>query len=259
MNPDPRVTLALTGASGMPYALTLLRALLERDQQVLLLLSEAAREVLHCEMQVELPEDPAAARDILLRLAARTGRAPGSVHATSIDSLSHAVVTRGAGAPANQSGARQGAGIERSPATLVDAFLDAHRDQLRLLGNREWTASPASGSGAPRRMVICPCSMGTLAGIATGLSNNLIERAADVAIKEGHRLIVLPREMPLSALHLENMARLARLGVTVMPPCPAFYQQPATLQDLVDFVVDRVLAQLGLPGLLPGWDAPAAG
>lgn len=221
---DPRITLAITGASGMPYALTLLRALLEREQQVLLLISDAAREVLRCEMALELPEDPTQARDALLDLAA----------ATAAMDLADGVAAAG-----------------------QETFRATHQARLRLLGNREWSAAPASGSGAPRRMVICPCSMGTLAAIANGLSNNLIERAADVAIKEGHRLLVLPREMPLSALHLENMARLARLGVTVMPPCPAFYQRPTTLQDLVDFVVDRILAQLGLAGLLPAWDQPA--
>ena len=95
--------------------------------------------------------------------------------------------------------------------------------------------------------------MGTLAAIACGLSNNLIERAADVVIKEQHQLIVLPREMPLSALHLENMLKLARLGVIVMPASPAFYHQPQSVQEMVDFVVDRLLKHLGLQGTLPAW------
>jgi 4-hydroxy-3-polyprenylbenzoate decarboxylase len=95
--------------------------------------------------------------------------------------------------------------------------------------------------------------MGTLAAVACGLSNNLIERAADVAIKEHHSLIIVPREMPLSVLHLENMLKLARLGVVVMPASPAFYHQPQSIQDVVDFVVERILKHLGLQGTLTAW------
>lgn len=241
MTADPRITLALTGASGMPYALTLLRALLEREQQVLLLLSDAAREVLRCEMALELPEDLAAAKHALLGLAAATAGNAGPATATGT-------------AVSQAAAAATGAAVLAAETAAVD-FIRRHGGRLTLLGNREWTSAPASGSGAPARMVICPCSMGTLAAVANGLSNNLIERAADVALKEGHRLIVVPREMPMSTLHLENLTRLSRYGAVVMPAAPAFYQRPARLQDLVDFVVDRILAQLGLPGLLPAWGA----
>ena len=102
----------------------------------------------------------------------------------------------------------------------------------------------ASGSSAPDAMVVAPCSMGTLARIATGLSGNLLERAADVAIKEGRPLVLVPRETPLSAIHLENMLKLARLGVRIVPAMPGFYAKPQSVADLVDFVVGKVLDQL---------------
>jgi flavin prenyltransferase len=105
-------------------------------------------------------------------------------------------------------------------------------------------ATPASGSAPSRGMVICPCSMGTLASIAAGTSRNLVERAADVALKERRPLILVPRETPLSLIHLENMTRLTRAGATIMPAAPGFYHRPRTVQDLVDFVVARVLDHL---------------
>lgn len=125
---------------------------------------------------------------------------------------------------------------------------------LRVFGREEWTAPLASGSSAPRAMVVCPCTTGTLAGIAAGTSQNLIERAADVVIKEGCKLVLVPRETPFSVLHLENMLKLARAGVVILPPNPGFYQQPASLADLVDFVVARILDQLGIDNSLsPRW------
>jgi 4-hydroxy-3-polyprenylbenzoate decarboxylase len=130
----------------------------------------------------------------------------------------------------------------------------ADEGQLRVFGREEWTAPVASGSSAPRAMVVCPCTTGTLAGIAAGTSHNLIERAADVAIKEGRQLILVPRETPFSAIHLENMLKLARLGVVILPPNPGFYQNPASLDDVVDFVVARILDQLGIENdLSPRW------
>jgi 4-hydroxy-3-polyprenylbenzoate decarboxylase len=126
--------------------------------------------------------------------------------------------------------------------------------QLEVFGKEQWTAPVASGTGAPRAMVVCPCTMGTLASIAAGLSGNLIERAADVVIKEGRKLILVPREAPFSAIHLENMLKLARLGVVILPPNPGFYHQPKTIDDLVDFVVARILDQLGIEHeLVPKW------
>lgn len=128
--------------------------------------------------------------------------------------------------------------------------------QLRAFGREEWFAPVASGSNAPDAMVVCPCSMGTLAAIAQGLSDNLIERAADVVLKESRRLILVPRETPFSIIHLENMLRLARAGAVVLPANPGFYHHPQRIEDLVDFVVARVLDQLRVPHtLLPRWGA----
>ncbi|MDT8388589.1 MAG: flavin prenyltransferase UbiX [Thiogranum sp.] len=130
----------------------------------------------------------------------------------------------------------------------------AGADQLRVFGREQWTAPVASGSSPPRAMIVCPCTTGTLAGIAAGTSHNLIERAADVTMKEGRKLILVPRETPFSAVHLENMLKLARLGVVILPPNPGFYHQPASIDDLVDFVVGRILDQLGIDNQLsPRW------
>ena len=104
----------------------------------------------------------------------------------------------------------------------------------------------ASGSSMPKTMIVCPCSMGTLARIASGASGNLVERAADCVMKEGGRLVLVPRETPLNAIHLENMLKLARLGVTVLPAMPAFYHKPKTIEDMVDFVVGKILDSLGI-------------
>ncbi|MEA2093398.1 MAG: flavin prenyltransferase UbiX [Pseudomonadota bacterium] len=122
----------------------------------------------------------------------------------------------------------------------------ANQGQLQVFGREEWTAPVASGSSPPDAMVICPCTMGTLSAVAGGASKNLIERAADVILKEGRKLVIVPRETPFSAIHLENMLRLARLGVSVLPANPGFYHKPAGINDLVDFVVARILDQLGV-------------
>ncbi|MCC7547335.1 MAG: UbiX family flavin prenyltransferase [Burkholderiales bacterium] len=129
--------------------------------------------------------------------------------------------------------------------------------QLRAFGREEWFAPVASGSNPPEAMVVCPCSMGTLAAIAQGLSDNLIERAADVMLKESRRLILVPRETPFSAIHLENMLRLARAGAVILPANPGFYHHPQRVEDLVDFVVARVLDQLRIAHtLMPRWGTP---
>ncbi len=122
-----------------------------------------------------------------------------------------------------------------------------HEGQLRVFGREEWFAPVASGSNPADAMVVCPCTMGTLAAIAQGLSDNLIERAADVMLKEGRKLVLVPRETPFSAIHLENMLKLARLGAVILPANPGFYHQPETVGDLVDYVVARVLDQVGVP------------
>lgn len=115
-------------------------------------------------------------------------------------------------------------------------------------------ATPASGSAPSRGMVICPCSMGTLAALAAGVVRNLIDRAAEVTLKERRPLLLVPRETPLSLIHLENMVRLARAGATILPACPGFYHHPRSVEELVDSVVARVLDHLGVPHeLVPRW------
>lgn len=150
------------------------------------------------------------------------------------------------------------------PARAADAQawlsqrFNARPEQLAVFGREEWFAPLASGSNPPDAMVVCPCSMGTLASIAAGLSSNLIERAADVCMKEGRKLVLVPRETPFSTLHLENMLRLSRMGVVILPPSPGFYHHPKTIDDLVDFVVARVLDQIRVPHqLMARWGASA--
>jgi 4-hydroxy-3-polyprenylbenzoate decarboxylase len=124
--------------------------------------------------------------------------------------------------------------------------LDARDGQLRVFGREDWNAPVASGSNPADAMVICPCSMGTVAAVAHGLSDNLIERAADVMLKEQKRLILVPREAPFSTLHLENMLALSRMGAVILPANPGFYHHPQSVEDLVDFIVARILDQLGI-------------
>ncbi|MCK4742324.1 MAG: UbiX family flavin prenyltransferase [Sulfuriflexus sp.] len=131
---------------------------------------------------------------------------------------------------------------------------DAKPNQIQVFAKDQWMAPVASGSGAPDAMVVCPCTTGTLSSIACGSSNNLIERAADVVIKEQRKLIMVVRETPLSAIHLENMLKLARLGVVMLPATPGFYQNPKSVDDIVDFIVARILEQLDIKhDLLPAW------
>lgn len=187
------ITLAWTGASGIQYGLRLLECLVRADQQVYLLISDAARIVLKMEADVALP---ARSADAQQALRTRFG---------------------------------------------------AKADQIQVFNRAEWTAPVASGSGAARRMVVCPCTTGTLGAIAAGISDNLIERAADVVLKERGQLILVTRETPLSEIHLENMLRLARMGALILPANPGFYHRPADIAGLIDFVVARVLDHLGLP------------
>jgi len=132
-------------------------------------------------------------------------------------------------------------------STMLCSHLNINDNSIFIHGLHDWMAAPASGSAGIQRMVIIPCSMGTLARIASGISSTLIERAADVMLKEQRQLIIVPRETPLSAIHLEHMLKLARLGVQILPAMPGFYHQPQSLSDLVDFMVERVLDTLGSP------------
>jgi 4-hydroxy-3-polyprenylbenzoate decarboxylase len=138
-------------------------------------------------------------------------------------------------------------------ALLAERF-QAGPGQLRVFGRAQWTAPVASGSNPPDAMVVCPCTTGTLANIAAGVSTCLIDRAADVALKEGRKLILVVRETPFSAIHLENMLKLARAGATIMPANPGFYLEPKSVAEVVDFMVARILDHLGVPHrLLPRW------
>jgi len=147
--------------------------------------------------------------------------------------------------------------------SLPDSFedtADVLRDyasgegKLDLLAKTDWFSAPASGSHAPDAMVVVPASGGTMSAIAVGASNNLIERAADVMLKERKPLILVPRETPLSRIHINNMLTLTDAGAVVMPASPGFYNQPKTIDDLVDFMVARILDHLSLPqALQPKW------
>ena len=136
---------------------------------------------------------------------------------------------------------------------LIDHYC-CDPNQLRVYGQDQWTAPPASGSALAHAMIVCPCTTGALAAIANGNSDNLLERAADVSLKEGRKLILVLRETPLSVIHLENMLRLGRAGAVILPANPGFYYRPTTAAQLVDFIVARILDQLAIPHtLLPRW------
>jgi 4-hydroxy-3-polyprenylbenzoate decarboxylase len=186
------ITLAMTGASGAPYAVRLLAALNDAGVPVHLIVSDTGWRLLSEEMAIE--SEPA--------LRERTG--------------------------------------DWSQVVLYD--------------DRDRGATPASGSAPGAGMVICPCSMGTLASIAQGTTRSLIERAADVVLKERRPLVLVPRETPYSIIHLENMLRISRAGAVVLPASPGFYHRPSGIDELVDFVVGRILSHLRVPhGIGPRW------
>ncbi|CEO40429.1 UbiX family flavin prenyltransferase [Photobacterium kishitanii] len=154
---------------------------------------------------------------------------------------------------ATEHGLKLSAAPETAQQQLV-AYLQCATEKLVVCGKEEWFSPVASGSAAPKQMVICPCSASTLASVAYGMSNNLLERAADVVIKERGQLLLVVRETPFSSIHLENMLKLSQLGVTIMPAAPGFYHQPQTIADLVDFMVARILDHLKIEqGLVPRW------
>jgi flavin prenyltransferase len=195
MTSELPIVVAITGASGAPYAVRLLEQLVDASRAVQLIVSTHGLRLLRTEEDID-----------------------------SVSALRERVGARGWDAQ-------------------VRVFEDADRG-----------AAPASGSARSAGMVVCPCSMGTLSAIAAGSSRSLVERAADVALKERRPLVLVPRETPLSAIHLENMLRLTRAGAVVLPAAPGFYHRPARVQDLVDFVVARVLDHLGVEHeLVPRW------
>ncbi len=138
---------------------------------------------------------------------------------------------------------------------LADKY-GSEKQQLQVFGEDEWTAPTASGGGLVDAMVVCPCSMGALSAIATGASNNLIERSADVMLKERRKLILVPRETPYSDIHLENMLKLSRMDAVILCANPGFYNKAETVDDLIDFVVAKILDQLNVEHQLqPRWGA----
>jgi 4-hydroxy-3-polyprenylbenzoate decarboxylase len=194
------ITLGVTGASGAPYTLELLRQLVKANVQVYLLFSSAAKVVFKTEVELDVPGNP-----------------------------------------------------EKASQFFTELF-NAKPEQIIVVGNHDWFSPPASGSAAPKQMLVLPCSTGTLSAIAHGTSDNLLERAADVVIKEKGQLILVPRETPLSAIHLDNMSKLAHIGVTIMPAAPGFYHQPQSVDDLVKFMVARILDHLKIDhDIVPRW------
>ncbi len=130
---------------------------------------------------------------------------------------------------------------------VFEDYFSGSAQQLKYYAIDDFFAPIASGSSAPDAVVICPCSMGTAGRIAAGLSDNLLERVADVALKERRQLVLVPRETPFNQIHLENLLRLAQAGALILPAMPGFYHQPQTLEDLVTFVAGKILDTLGVP------------
>ncbi len=144
--------------------------------------------------------------------------------------------------------------LKQEKQAFLSDFFNAETGQITYYANDDWFSPLASGTSAPKKMVVCPASGGSIAAIAMGACNSLIERAADVVIKERNQLIMVPRETPVSDIHLENMLKLSRLGCVILPASPGFYQNPKSLDDIVDFVVARILDQLDLKqDLLAPW------
>lgn len=193
-------TVAITGASGAPYALRLLQALVSGGHSIYLTMSGDGLSILNDET------------GLLLK------------------------------------------GTETEIRQTLEKQLNAREGQIRYFGEDNMYAPIASGSVGIDAMIVMPCSMKSLASIANGFSSNLIERAADVTMKEKRKLIIVPRETPLSAVHLRNMLTLSEMGCHIIPAMPAFYQHPKTIQDMVDFIAGRVLDSLGIENTLsPRW------
>ncbi len=199
-NKQTPVILALTGASGVQYALRLLQCLVEAGSPVYLMVSKAAQIVLSMETDLKVPAKSA------------------------------------------------------EMARFFTELYKAKEGQIEVFSQEQWTAPVASGSHKAMSMVVCPCTTGTLAAIANGNSDNLLERAADVMLKEKRQLIMVVRETPFSNIHLENMLRLSQAGATIMPANPGFYHNPKNLDEIIDFMVSRILDHLKVENKLqPRW------
>ncbi len=200
MTDKKTIVLAITGASGVQYAVGLLEYLLQDGHKVYLLVTQAAQVVISMETELNWPGGSQALQEYLCQQYSVSDQ------------------------------------------------------QLKVYGDKQWASPVASGSSSIDAMVVCPCSMATLSAIAVGASANLMERGADVILKERKKLVLVPRETPFSDIHLENMLKLSRMGVVIMPANPGFYNKPKSLDDLVDFMVARMLDHLDIKqNLQPKW------
>lgn len=196
-----RISIAITGASGVQYSLRLIEVLLSYGYPLNIVISKAALLVFAMEMDVQLGNQPQVQKERLLSL------------------------------------------VKCDDSSLVEVY-----------GMEDWSAPMASGSNASKAMVIVPATTGSLSAVATGQSNNLIERAADVMMKERKPLILVLRETPFNAIHLKNMLTLTEAGAIVMPANPGFYHMPKTVEDIIDFMVARILDQLNIEhNLMDKW------
>lgn len=222
------IVVAMTGASGVAYAIRLLEVLVASNHTVHLTISPAAVQVLKHELDFSVDLDAFDTQQLL----------PSGDQVAQDSSLKMLRPEGGAGYAASS------------------IFSDSEISSGKIIYHhyRDYTSSIASGSFLTRGMVICPCSMGTLSSIAAGQSQNLIHRAADVHLKERRKLIVVPRETPFSLIALENMKRLTEAGGVVLPAMPGFYHSPQTIHDLIDFIVARICDQLGVQNeLISRW------
>jgi len=205
----PSYIVAVSGASGALYGLTLIRELLVAGFDVDMLITKAGLLIMRQEAGLGLEEPSEVVAEVLEKLKAGNAELKG-----------------------------------RLTYTVPD----------------EMVSPLASGSSLRRAMIICPCSMGSLARVASGISSNLIERAADCVLKEGGRLVVVPRETPFNRIHLKNMLTLSEMGVGIVPAMPAFYQGPKTIEDIINFVVGKVLDTIGVENnLYKRWNGPETG
>jgi 4-hydroxy-3-polyprenylbenzoate decarboxylase len=210
--------LAITGASGATYAIRTLEVLAAAGFDVHLTISAAAAKVLKQELDLTVDLDRFQPSVLMLDSALQDPKLQQIRAMAGISSESSNVLSVGTGEPG----------------------------AIRYYHYRDYTAPIASGSFLTEGMVICPCSLGTLSAIVQGTSSNLIHRAAEVHLKERRKLILVPRETPLSIVHLENMRRAAEAGAVILPAMPGFYHGVTSIQDLVDFVVARICDQLGI-------------
>jgi 4-hydroxy-3-polyprenylbenzoate decarboxylase len=213
----------ITGATGSIYGVRLVEELIRREYHVFLTITRAGQEVIATEMGIQLQ-----GRSITEQQEELVTYLTRRIH-----SLMEPVKMT----------------VEQDEVEKCDS-LEWVRERLHLLPIEEIGACIASGSFLTEGMAVVPCSMSTLSGIAHGRSSNLLERAADVVLKEGRSLLVAPREMPLNTIHLENMLTLSRMGVAIVPPMPGFYHHPETIEDMVNFVVGKILDRLRIPNQL---------